>query len=201
MKRAIGVFCASVIVLCFAGTSLGQTPDQIVLVTPADNAVDLSVTTELKWNADTAASEYRVHLSTDPGFDPLDYNEVVSDTVWTVSPDLENGTEYHWKVLGKNGGDEGVFSADRSFITVAGGSKQVVLSTPAHESTGLALDPTLVWGSTGASTYHLQISTSAKFGVLVVDQSSLGVTQYTPSLVEDTKYYWRVKASNAGAFN
>ncbi|MGO9480236.1 MAG: aryl-sulfate sulfotransferase [Candidatus Kryptoniota bacterium] len=57
----------------------------------------------------------------------------------------------------------------------------------------------LVWGTRGiVQTYHLQVSTNASFGNLVVDNSTLSSTSFTVSSVNNNAaYYWRVDNTNA----
>ena len=75
-----------------------------------------------------------------------------------------------------------------------------VLATPANGSTGVATNPTLTWNaSTGATSYHLQVSTDPNFGTTVVDQGGIATTSYTAGgLASSTTYYWHVNASNSG---
>lgn len=57
----------------------------------------------------------------------------------------------------------------------------------------------LVWGTCGiVQTYHLQVSTNALFGNLVVDNSGLTSTSFTVGSVNNNAtYYWRVNNTNA----
>ena len=59
---------------------------------------------------------------------------------------------------------------------------------------------TLSWGaSPGATSYGLQVSTSPSFSSFVVNLTGITTTSYTVTgLAENTTYYWRVNASNAG---
>jgi hypothetical protein len=58
---------------------------------------------------------------------------------------------------------------------------------------------TLMWGTRGiVQTYHLQVSTSASFNTLVVDNASLNSTSFRMGPVgASTTYYWRVNNTNA----
>jgi hypothetical protein len=73
-----------------------------------------------------------------------------------------------------------------------------VLASPANGASGVATSPTLTWNaSTGATSYHLQLSTDSTFATTLVDQSALATTSYAAGgLAASTKYYWRVSASN-----
>ena len=76
-----------------------------------------------------------------------------------------------------------------------------ILSSPANGATGLGLTPALHWNaSTGADSYGLQVSMNPGFSSTVINETNLTGTSYTvtPSLSQDTTYYWRVNATNEG---
>ncbi|MDZ7310186.1 MAG: LamG domain-containing protein, partial [candidate division KSB1 bacterium] len=74
-----------------------------------------------------------------------------------------------------------------------------VLLSPANGATGISATPTLHWNAvTGATSYKLQVSSDSTFSAPVVNQSGLTSTSYSGArLVNNTTYYWRVKAVNA----
>jgi hypothetical protein len=75
-----------------------------------------------------------------------------------------------------------------------------VLASPANGVTNQSVSPTLTWNaSSGATSYHLQVSSSSTFSPLVYDNASLtGTSQGVSGLANSTLYYWRVCASNSG---
>ncbi len=77
-----------------------------------------------------------------------------------------------------------------------------VLLLPENSSKNLETNSiALVWESApNATSYQLQVSISADFDSFIIDQSNLTDTIYMLNgLSYYTKYYWRVKASAAGA--
>jgi len=61
--------------------------------------------------------------------------------------------------------------------------------------------PTLSWDAVDyADTYDLQVSTSSRFTTLVIEETGLTDLSYTPAEgeLQELKYYWRVRAVNAG---
>jgi subtilisin family serine protease len=72
------------------------------------------------------------------------------------------------------------------------------LSTPVNNATNVTTNPTLTWNSSySATSYGLQVSTDQGFGSTIVDQANLTSTSYQHTgLAENTKYYWRVNATN-----
>ena len=76
------------------------------------------------------------------------------------------------------------------------------LISPANNAVDQPITPTLTWNAvSGALSYTVQVALDAGFVTKVVDQSGLTNTQHAvPSgiLLNNTQYYWRVNATNAG---
>ncbi len=74
------------------------------------------------------------------------------------------------------------------------------LISPSNGATGLPIDPVLTWNRpANAVTFRLQVSASPTFSPLIVDQSSIFDTFFNASgLLNNTTYFWRVNATNAG---
>lgn len=76
------------------------------------------------------------------------------------------------------------------------------LITPEFTAEGSSLLPTLRWNASSGTTpitYQVQLGTINDFsGSIVIDQSGLSATYYTltTALSLDTRYYWRVLATN-----
>jgi hypothetical protein len=72
------------------------------------------------------------------------------------------------------------------------------LLTPANNSEGIAIDTTLIWKySSGATSYHLQVSLSSDFTTPIINKPGLIITSFPlTNLGYKTRYYWRVSASN-----
>jgi hypothetical protein len=73
------------------------------------------------------------------------------------------------------------------------------LISPFDGETNVALNPAFSWNaSAGADSYELQVATNVNFTNIVVDQSGITATSYTPAspLSNDATYYWQVNATN-----
>ncbi|QQR72141.1 MAG: choice-of-anchor J domain-containing protein [Holophagales bacterium] len=73
------------------------------------------------------------------------------------------------------------------------------LTAPANGALNVAVRPTFQWGAAvQAVSYRLQVSNSAGFGSLLLDQAGITATSYTPTidLPSNTVLYWRVSATN-----
>ena len=76
------------------------------------------------------------------------------------------------------------------------------LIAPANKATGLNPTPTMQWNAAArADTYNLQISTTASFTSIVLNQTGITNTSFdiAPGTLNwNTRYYWRVNARNSG---
>jgi hypothetical protein len=106
-----------------------------------------------------------------------------------------------------NGGVVGALALDNVYFTGATGNftptaglppAVPTLVSPANLATAVALMPSLSWSPvTGATSFSLQVSTTATFSTIVVNETGLA-TVSTPisGLSNGTVYYWRVRSSN-----
>jgi hypothetical protein len=91
----------------------------------------------------------------------------------------------------------------RSWIppAVISDSSSPSLASPSNGATGIAINPTLSWNAaSGAPSYMVRVSTAPDFGTTVFDRSGINALSQavTPDLIHSTRYYWQVKAENAG---
>lgn len=72
------------------------------------------------------------------------------------------------------------------------------MTSPGNTAIGISGTPTLSWSpSIGATSYRVQMSTDPTFSTLLLDQSGIPTTSFTPgvTLAPGTVYYWRVESS------
>ena len=176
-------------------TTIVDTPTVPVLLTPVDAARSLPTNPTLTW-ADTGGTTFRLQVASDAGFTNLVFNDSTITTKTRQLTGLANNAVFYWRVSAKNVAATTGFSSTRSFSTQLA---QVPLVFPASGATGQAIDLILAWQPvSGAASYRLQVSTSTTFSPALVSTST-ALDQYTLSgLTNNTKYYWRVSAVNAG---
>ena len=199
------------------------TATQVLLSTPANNAVGQPVSIMFKWfkavdmtekktskntnvkgdrnqvTSPLVVSGYWFEYGTDSTFATiLGSDTTLTDTLKAISG-LTNGLKYYWRVKAKNQIGWGAFSSPFNFMTVL---TAPVLVTPANGSTGVSLTPTLDWNDvTNAASYQVQVSTDSLFATSQFDTTGVTVSQLTVpagKLSQTTKYYWRVSPYNAG---
>ncbi len=202
-----GVYAPNGIYVLSSLSASGPTvpPQTPTLSSPANGATGVSITPTLSWNASSGATSYGLQVSTSSSFSSTVLNQTgITTTSYTVSG-LANNTTYYWRVNASNAGGTSAHSATWSFTTAIGPGGPTApsvptLVSPADGAAGLPTNLTVSWNaSSGATSYRLQVSTSAAFSTLILDQSGLSSTSYNlASLATNTTYYWRVNASNAG---
>jgi hypothetical protein len=173
---------------------------QAVLVSPPDMASCQPITAKYIWHKVAGATKYRIQISDYPGFDSLRIDaSAVADTFYTATVPYGMKT-FYWRVRGENAVNIGLWSNVRSFTATVG---KPALSTPANNTTGYHLNMTFDWnGIDNIARHHLEVSTSADFSQLVVNDSNIvggTATRLLPSYT--TIYYWRVKTSYNGCIS
>jgi hypothetical protein len=169
-----------------------------VLVSPANNSVDISLNPMLDWNDVTGAVKYRLQLSADSSFN----SQLIDDSTITISSTnvpaglLSGSSNYFWRASVKVGTVWSAFSAVWKFRTVASLSSPVLLH-PVNRDTGIAVTTLFDWSKvTGAERYRLQVSAFYNFSVLWIDRYVTDTLYQTPPgvLAYNSRYFWRVKS-------
>ena len=180
-------------------TTLVALPDAPVLVEPVNDAVNVPIDTDLKWNVVATADFYTLQVSELPDFSTLVIDQTsLTDTLFSASA-LENNTTYYWRVIGSNVAGSSEPSPTWKFTTLVALPDAPVLVEPVNDAVNVPIDTDLKWNVVAtADFYTLQVSESLDFSALVIDQTSLTDTLFSASALENnTVYYWCVSASNA----
>jgi len=162
--------------------------------------VSQPTTLTLIWNPSSGSATYRLQISTSSAFaSAIVDDSTITTTSRQVGP-LANNTTYYWRVYAKNAGGTGPWSTVWNFTTVAAAPPAPTLAQPSNAAVNQPTTSTLSWDpSTDATTYRLQISRSSGFTTAVVDDSTITSTsRQVGPLENNTTYYWRVNAKNAG---
>jgi len=75
-----------------------------------------------------------------------------------------------------------------------------MLVSPTNGFTGVPITSMISWNTSAqATSYQLQVSTDSTFSTTIVNRTNITDTSYPVSgLADNTRYYWRVSAANAG---
>jgi hypothetical protein len=172
------------------------------LASPANGATGQSTSPTLTWNASSGATSYHLQVSASSTFSTLFYDNASLTSTSAVVNGLGYSTTYYWRVSAANGAGSSAYSGAWSLGTAAPAPTipaVPTLASPANGATGQSTSPTLTWNaSSGATSYHLQLSSSSTFSTLLYDNASLTSTSAVVSgLAYTTTYYWRVSAANS----
>lgn len=177
-----------------------------VLISPVDQACNVSIAPMLIWGECVGASNYYLQVSKDSLFARPIGSDTIPATAIVPPPKLfllSNGTTYYWRVRGITPGGASNWSSTPSFTTIVAVPSTPTLVSPVDSAQTVSLNPTLSWDAVaGAATYHLQVSTVAGFSPNVVDDTTLTATsRQVDKLSLATVYYWRVRAKNEGGYS
>ena len=202
-------------------------PTMPVLLSPPDGST-VSPTPLLDWEDVATALGYRLQVSKVPDFSTTVIDEVsLSQSQYQV-PDgvLSDFSLHYWRVRASNDGGWSPWTSAWSFTTTIAAPSTPVLLSPADGST-VSPTPLLDWNDVLTATiYRLQVSELPDFTTTVIDELSLTESQYqvpegilttdgqiTSKIIskdergisgtlniDNTQYYWRVRASNDGGW-
>ncbi len=178
--------------------SAGSAPASPALFSPSNGSTQQPLALESRWYSSSGANTYHYQLALNQLFSSTLVNDsLLADTTRQLSG-LATGTTYYWRVRASNAQGSGPWSSVWSFSTLVLPPAAPVHVGPANFATGQSLTPALRWnGSSGASTYDVQLSIDPGF-VSIVFQDSLLVdtTRQASGLVNSTTYHWRVRSRN-----
>jgi hypothetical protein len=100
-------------------TTIVAIPEQPMLIVPVDQASEIPLETDLRWNSSEDADSYTLQLSTASDFSTFVIHQAdLKDTVYTVSA-LAFDNTYYWHVRASNLAGDGLFSKIWSFSTTS----------------------------------------------------------------------------------
>jgi hypothetical protein len=193
------LICFSCCLLMLSPAPAHAQPAAPVLVSPADEAVNVSITPNFTWRKVANANSYRIWISKSPTFPGNDtrYEPGIIDTTFSVSASnpLDNYSGvYYWRVAAFNQQGQSEFSATRVFTTIPAADAPVLLTSPANNATKVAVYPTLSWrGIPGADQYQVSIASNPQFTGAM--NQTTNATSLIPinQLQPHTQYHWRVR--------
>lgn len=182
-------------------TTLPGLPEQVVLQSPSNGAVNRPLTLSLVWYSVATATSYRLQVSTVQNFDTIVFDTSGAFGNSMSVTGLTNGTTYYWRVQAANASGSGSYSTSWAFTTVFAPPEIPALIAPSNSTVDLPTTVNLIWRrSAGATSYDMVISTDASFATSFTSQADLTDTTFTVSgLAHSTTYYWKITAKNVSA--
>jgi formylglycine-generating enzyme required for sulfatase activity len=166
---------------------------------PLNGATGISVYPKLAWISRPGDDRFHIQVATDAAFKMLVFEDTLSTISYYVN-NLRQGITYYWRLRGINSSGAGEWSNGMSFTTM---SKPVLIS-PVNGELNATWYPKLMWtSSSGATRYHVQVSTSSAFDDFVYNDSMrTNDSVYVYLSHTSNNFYWRVRSKyTANSYN
>ncbi len=168
----------------------GQLPAQAANSSPAANAIDVPLNSQLVWNAAKGATSYNVYFGQDtPGNIALVGKEIIG-TYYNPGV-LTTATTYYWRIDAKN--SVGAVVGTTWSFTTDNVQLKATDPDPADNAFQVGVNKTLSWtGPAGATQFNVYLAKDSSQNMpLAANQAG---TSYIPpqSFVNNSTYYWRI---------
>jgi hypothetical protein len=196
---------ATVLALLAAGcVSPDRAPGPFALTLPASGASVLPESLTFSWSPSESAQQYTLTVSADDNFDAPIVSTSADPSIRFGPAELaqlQAGGRYVWKVTADGVGPTLTASNAPFRFELAPAAPDAFMQTsPAPDSDGVELRPTLSWTAAGgAARFAVEVATDAAFTPPLVWTApslapSTNVVTLPDSLVPGTRYFWRVTA-------
>lgn len=180
-------------------TTTPAAPPAPSLASPAHNSSGVSTGCTFSWTAAATAETYTFEISTSSSFSSGNFTTTGITTTSTLSPEIVSGTTYYWHVQAVNATGPSPWSSTWRMTTIPEAASMPALISPASGAADVPTSPTLSWAVvSGALDYTVELSDMDDFSLLI-ESATLSAPDYGVSgLVNEQKYFWRVRSNNAG---
>jgi hypothetical protein len=159
---------------------------------PANAAINVSLTPTLSWTAGVGATSHDVYFGV---FNPGTFRGNQAGT--TFSPGtLSANTTYYWRIDEKNASGT-ITGTVWSFTTVPPPPGQASNPVPASAATYVGATTDISWTAGAGATSHDVYFGTTNPPTFRVNQT--GTTYDTGTMANNTTYYWRIDEKNSGS--
>ncbi len=164
-------------------------------VTPNNAQTEIQTSGRLIWTSVNGAINYRLQVADNPDFILPKIDVTISSSVRYDYKDLDNYTNYYWRICASNRDIFGAWSDVWQFQTIMSIPK---LTFPANKSSAIQTTGIFQWDIVnGATMYSLQVSTDSAYQNVIINETGIHSNQLNyQNLNAVTGYYWHVKALN-----
>ncbi|MDN3694090.1 T9SS type A sorting domain-containing protein [Chryseobacterium tructae] len=104
-------------VITFTGLTPNTTPACTSLMSPANNAIMVPLSSEISWYPSPGATSYKISIGTTPGGSNIVNQQSVSTTSFTPSAPLTSDTNYYVRIVAVGAGGESSGCSETKFST------------------------------------------------------------------------------------
>ncbi len=165
---------------------------QVSLLAPDNEAKNVLLNVRFSWLPVQGAEVYHFQLSTDSKFSSTIEDTLLINSFIDVA-NLNNYTQYYWRVRLRKGENYGLWSATRTFTTIVG---PPILLSPVNKTNNVPIEGELSWlPAAGATHYSIVISKSPQFIQNIIENPDVyGTSFHYQGLEYFTEYYWKVRS-------
>ncbi len=178
-------------------------PDCTQLSSPVNGATNVSVTTELTWDAVSDATGYYITIgTTNGGNDVLNNFDIGNVTTYSPTNNWLENTTYYVTITPYNTVGSATNCNETSFTTETLSTipNCTSLNNPADGATTISITTNLTWDAISDATgYYISIGTSSGGNDVLNNFDIENVTTYSPTnnWLENTTYYVTITPYNA----
>ncbi|TKD61010.1 gliding motility-associated C-terminal domain-containing protein [Flavobacterium sp. ASW18X] len=185
----------------FTTETVATVPSCTNLSIPLNGATDVSISTDLSWNAIANADGYYVTVGTTTGGNDILDAEDVTGTTFDLPADLPENTQIFVTLVPYNGVGNATGCTEESFITetVATLPSCTSLSAPLNAATGVSISTDLSWNPiANANGYYLTVGTTTGGNDILDAEDVTDTTFDLPTdLPENTQIFVTIVPYNA----
>jgi len=170
------------------------------LFSPENNKLDVAIPVIFGWIQYSNALKYNLQIFKNNQLTEKVLDKYILNSTSHVYDKIANDSNYYWRINAEDSTGISDWSDVWKFKTIV--SKPIAPSIlfPKDSSVSVILFPKLLWSKV-AESYYLQVSTNSSFmdsSRYILSDSTYKDTNYifTKSLINNTKYFWRVKGKN-----
>lgn len=171
------------------------------IVAPANNSTEQPLKPMINWRKVSSATSYQLQLATDDSFKNIISNTTISDSVITLTEDLNFSSSYFVRVRWSNSTKTSDWSDVISFSTVPNNPE---ILSPVNNSSEVTILPTLTWTSVpNNNIYQIFIAEDADFNNIYFKKNFITDTIFkiTKALELNKKYYCKVKSTTVSGYS
>ena len=166
----------------------------VTLLQPENESTQLETEITLEWEKVDDYETYLLQLTATDNFnDPL-IDKFIDASTYTAT-DLENGTEYRWRV--KPHSDNLVYPWSNVWSFSTKDELQIpklTLKSPENQTEDVPVSVTFSWNAEdGFTEYQFQLADNNSFSNPISDESMSNSSLKVEDLDEETTYYWRAR--------
>ena len=172
------------------------------LRTPTNGSVLSETRPRFSWTYPYAVQEFQLQADNNSDFSSPIVDQSLSDSSFTPTVPLEEGA-YCWRVRARvNATRWSPWTSKWTFAVATQGLPPPGLYLPINGDTTGDATPYFDWSDvSGAVKYWLQVDNDAFFLSPAIDDSTLTVSEYTPTQnLADGDYHWRVRSQSASSY-